>query len=55
MMWRRASSQVADMPRLDLLVVDEAHHVVADSYRRNIDRVREAIGAMPCASFSRRC
>jgi DNA repair protein RadD len=35
-------SNLADMPRLDLLVVDEAHHAVADSYRRIIDRVREA-------------
>jgi len=30
------------MPALDLLVIDEAHHAVADSYRRIIDRVREA-------------
>ncbi|MDN2578916.1 DEAD/DEAH box helicase [Aquibium sp. ELW1220] len=29
------------MPALDLLVIDEAHHAVADSYRRIIDRVRE--------------
>ena len=29
------------MPTLDLLVIDEAHHAVADSYRRIIDRVRE--------------
>jgi len=35
------ASNLADMPRLDLLVVDEAHHAVADSYRRIIDRVRE--------------
>ena len=33
---------LADMPRLDLLVIDEAHHAVADSYRRIIDRVRAA-------------
>ena len=26
------------MPALDLLVIDEAHHAVADSYRRIIDR-----------------
>jgi superfamily II DNA or RNA helicase len=36
------ASNLADMPRLDLLVIDEAHHAVADSYRRIIDRVREA-------------
>ncbi|MDA0962520.1 MAG: DEAD/DEAH box helicase family protein [Proteobacteria bacterium] len=36
------ASNLADMPRLDLLVVDEAHHAVADSYRRIIDRVRNA-------------
>ena len=36
------ASNLADMPRLDLLVVDEAHHAVADSYRRIIDRVRDA-------------
>ncbi len=29
------------MPALDLLVVDEAHHAAADSYRRIIDRARE--------------
>lgn len=36
------ASNLADMPRLDLLVVDEAHHAVAESYRRIIDRVRDA-------------
>ncbi|KAA8607572.1 helicase [Salipiger aestuarii] len=35
------ASNLADMPRLDLLVIDEAHHAVADSYRRIIDRVRD--------------
>ena len=30
------------MPALDLLVIDEAHHAVADSYRRIIDRARSA-------------
>ena len=30
------------MPALDLLVIDEAHHAVADSYRRIIDRARTA-------------
>ena len=29
------------MPRLDLLVIDEAHHAIAQSYRRIIDRARE--------------
>ena len=29
------------MPKLDLVVVDEAHHAAADSYRRIIDRARE--------------
>ena len=29
------------MPTLDLVVVDEAHHAAADSYRRIIDRARE--------------
>ena len=33
---------LAGMPKLDLLVIDEAHHAVADSYRRIIDRVRNA-------------
>jgi superfamily II DNA or RNA helicase len=33
---------LAAMPKLDLLVIDEAHHAVADSYRRIIDRVRDA-------------
>ena len=30
------------MPALDLLVIDEAHHAVADSYRRIIDHARSA-------------
>jgi superfamily II DNA or RNA helicase len=30
------ASNLADMPALDLLVIDEAHHAVADSYRRII-------------------
>ena len=30
-------SNLASMPRLDLLIVDEAHHAAADSYRRIID------------------
>ena len=29
------------LPALDLVVVDEAHHAAADSYRRIIDRARE--------------
>jgi DNA repair protein RadD len=33
---------LAAMPKLDLLVIDEAHHAVADSYRRIIDHVRDA-------------
>ena len=36
------TTNLADMPRLDLLVIDEAHHAVADSYRSIIDRVRDA-------------
>ena len=35
-------ANLAGMPKLDLLVIDEAHHAVADSYRRIIDRVRDA-------------
>ena len=33
---------LAAMPQLDLLVIDEAHHAVAASYRRIIDHVRNA-------------
>lgn len=33
---------LAAMPKLDLLVIDEAHHAVADSYRRIVDHVRDA-------------
>ena len=33
---------LAGMPALDLLVIDEAHHAVADSYRRIIDHARSA-------------
>ncbi|WP_197919077.1 DEAD/DEAH box helicase [Thiosulfatihalobacter marinus] len=33
---------LAAMPALDLLVIDEAHHAVADSYRRIIDHARSA-------------
>ena len=32
-------SGLRQIPSLDLLVIDEAHHVAADSYRRVIDRV----------------
>jgi DNA repair protein RadD len=35
-------ANLAAMPKVDLLVIDEAHHAVADSYRRIIDRVRDA-------------
>ena len=35
-------ANLAAMPALDLLVIDEAHHAVADSYRRIIDHVRGA-------------
>ncbi len=35
-------ANLAAMPKLDLLVIDEAHHAAADSYRRIIDRVRDA-------------
>ena len=34
-------ANLAAMPKLDLLVIDEAHHAAADSYRRIIDRVRD--------------
>ncbi|WP_371398791.1 DEAD/DEAH box helicase [Marinovum algicola] len=34
------TSNLTAMPALDLLVIDEAHHAVADSYRRIIDRAR---------------
>ncbi|ONF43300.1 helicase [Marinobacter lutaoensis] len=34
-------ANLRDMPALDLLVVDEAHHAAAPIYRRIIDRVRE--------------
>lgn len=33
-------SNLAQLPALDLLVIDEAHHAAADSYRRIIDRVQ---------------
>lgn len=36
------ASNLSAMPKLDLLVIDEAHHAVAESYRRIIDRVRDA-------------
>jgi superfamily II DNA or RNA helicase len=32
---------LATMPRLDLLVVDEAHHVAAESYGRILDKAKE--------------
>ncbi|MDH5528019.1 MAG: DEAD/DEAH box helicase, partial [Nitrospirota bacterium] len=34
-------ANLKQMPPFDLLVVDEAHHVAADSYRRVIDRVKD--------------
>ncbi len=48
MLSRRAN--LAALPALDLLVIDEAHHAVADSYRRIIDHGQ---GANPaCRIFS---
>ena len=35
-------ANLAAMPQLDLLVIDEAHHAIADSYRRIVGRVRDA-------------
>ena len=35
------SPNLDTMPTLDLLVIDEAHHAAADSYRRIIDRARD--------------
>jgi DNA repair protein RadD len=35
-------ANLAAMPKLDLLVIDEAHHAVATSYRRIVDKVRDA-------------
>ena len=35
-------ASLAAMPKLDLLVIDEAHHAVAGSYRRIVDKVRDA-------------
>ncbi|MCA3357139.1 MAG: DEAD/DEAH box helicase [Roseomonas sp.] len=34
-------ANLESMPRLDLLVIDEAHHAIAQSYRRIIDRARD--------------
>ncbi|MBF0453885.1 MAG: DEAD/DEAH box helicase [Magnetococcales bacterium] len=34
-------ANLENMPSLDLLVIDEAHHAIANSYRRIIDRVLE--------------
>ena len=48
--WCRRSPRAANlaaMPALDLLVIDEAHHAVADSYRRIIDRARDANPDVP--------
>ncbi len=36
------AANLAAMPKLDLLVIDEAHHAIADSYRRIVDQVRGA-------------
>ena len=36
------SANLKAMPALDLLVIDEAHHAVADSYRRIVDQARSA-------------
>ena len=38
-------ANLEEMPALELLVIDEAHHAIADSYRRIIDR---AIQRNPC-------
>ena len=41
------AANLAAMPALDLLVIDEAHHAVADSYRRIIDRARGDQSRLP--------
>ena len=35
------AANLEDLPALDLLVIDEAHHAVADTYRRIIDRASQ--------------
>jgi superfamily II DNA or RNA helicase len=42
------------MPALDLLVIDEAHHAVADSYRRIIDRRSSATRTAASTASPRR-
>ncbi len=39
---------LAQMPRLDVLVIDEAHHAVAKTYQRIIDRAYELNPALSC-------
>ena len=38
------AANLAAMPALDVLVIDEAHHAAAESYRRVIGRARELNG-----------
>lgn len=42
----------ATIPELDLLIIDEAHHSAANSYRRIIDAVLEANPACKVAGFT---
>lgn len=37
----RRTSNLEKMPPVDLVVIDEAHHVAADGYQRIVDRARE--------------
>ena len=57
-LWTRAyHTGIMDLPQVDLLVIDEAHHCPADTYRKIIDAYPEAIvlglTATPCRGDGR--
>ena len=46
------NGNLASIPTLDLLIIDEAHHAVADSYRRVVDAVRDKNPNCAIAGFT---
>ena len=45
-------NNLAKMPKLDLIVVDEAHHTIADTYQRIINAAKEANEGVQIVGFT---
>lgn len=45
-------NNLSDMPKLDMIVVDEAHHVIADTYQRIINAAKKANQKIEVVGFT---